>query len=235
MTLDEIQKEIMWDIRKRQLLQRTNGGKNLLNFGNKEKKPYRIGVFLKVEMDLAQIRAELFIKTNLPINNYSGNSLNDLESFVSQFKKWTATPRYYSKDFNRKEKVSRYQLGNLRQPLIRHEDIEIMVYPEAQKFLERKGVPNFANMVKELCLLQREATKEEKKAIDKYVILTETTQLLDKFQPPKYSYYNNYNDNNSQKLKMSQKEQKQKIQAIKQDLKSLAQKYKFLPMPTPRE
>jgi len=231
MNLDEMQHEIMWDTRKRQKLKRTNRGKNLYNIGSQKQKPYKMDVLLKVDIDLMTMETELIIKTNLPLDDYQYETQHDLETFVSQFKKWAENPRYYSRDFNRNKTIDRYGLKHLRRPLIKYEDIEIRVYPEAQKWLAINGVLNFAQLVKELCHMQKQATPQQKRAIDQYVYLLEQAQQLENFLPKQHSYSRyDYSDNDpTKKIEMNQQHYKKEQKRLQQELKSITQKHRFLP------
>ena len=232
MKIDEIHKKIKWDSILRQRLDRNNKGANLFNITSKAKH-YEILVKLEISLNLAETKAEISISTDLPFAQYSYEAY-DFDSFVREFKEWAKMPQCIPRNFNRKEnKMGEWEMQdlNLRKVSVNFSDIDIEVYPMAQKFLAQKGIRDFPKAVKKLCSLQKKATKSQIKAVDRYIYLLEEIKSLKDRAGKEKNYYSYYNEDKTLKLYISKKEYNNHLKEIEKELKGIVKENSFLKSP----
>jgi len=231
MEIEKMHNNIIRDIVIRQRLDRENEGANLFSI-NIKKKPYRIKVLLSIELNLQSSESKISIRTNLPFG-YWHNDYDTVEDFIENFKEWAQVPRYYARDTNRRQenKLENRELECLRQPKIGFNNIEVKVYPEAQKWLQKEGIKDFEKLVRELCQIQKEATIEQKKDIDRYVYLSERMSQLKEFLKDSGSrYYGNRTDN-TLKFSISKDQYNNQLTQIKKEMEALCKKHSYLELP----
>ncbi|MDP8216007.1 MAG: hypothetical protein P9L98_01630 [Candidatus Kaelpia imicola] len=231
MEIDEIHEKIKEDIKLQQRLDRRNKGVNLFNI-IPEYKRYGIIVKLEVSLNLAETKAEISISTDLPFVGYY--ETHGLDSFVAEFTRWVKIPQYIPRNFNRKEnKMSMWEMENLnlKKVSVNFEDIDIVVYPMAKKFLAEKGICYFPKVVKKLCSLQKETTKLQIKAVDRYIYLLEEIKSLKDRIGKEKNYYYSCDEDKTLKLYISKKEYNNQLKEIEKELKEITKKNPFLEFP----
>lgn len=177
MNVAELHEAIQKNTALRQRLRRINNGRNLISIGETAK-PFKVVAQLKVRMNLRETDVSLSIDTNLPFAGW--RDYDDAESFLKEFEEWATMPEYQPRHYNRRfAQLSDWELHDLklRKNSIGFDDITIVVYPEAQKWLAHNGTPDLAQKIGEICTLQQQATPEQKRVVDRYIYLREQLKL----------------------------------------------------------
>jgi len=242
-SVEEIHAKIMDNFNLMKRLNKWNKGWNLINISDKkeEAKRYHVDVYLKVEMNLVETKAEAIVKSNLPFVDWRYHyDESEPKSFLNDFKEWSLVPVYNPRRYNRSNRYfgneRQVQYGEhpfMRQKNIDFQQIDVTIYPEAEKYMEKVLVlpaEQFRREIKSICKLQRTASDEESKDFDGYMALMESINDLKAFAGKKVSEYS-YRSYDSQKLlslNISKKEYNNRLSGIEKELKQLIQKYPFL-------
>lgn len=241
-TAEEIHKDILNDNRLSQKLMKSNKGANLINTKDSYKKKYYINILLEIEINLLKTTSTVIVKSNLPFADwrYDHKEINP-QLFLQQFKEWASRPLFIPRHFNRKNryfnddrKMSDWDSPFQRKQNIPFEEIEIMIYPEAQKHIKNalSTTPQrIISQIKEICESQRLANKEEAKDFDRFVALVEQSKDLKDQVPDDKHYGYGYEKDQTLKITITKKEFNQRQHKIENELLKLANKYPFLTLP----
>jgi len=216
-----------------QKLQRENKGYNFLNI-DKAKRKYKIEFLLEVSMNFKETEKELIVRHNIDTDYSSYCDDDDFETFIKALDEMCAKPYYVPRNFNRKEnKLSSWDLRDilLRNKIINFADINVVVYQQAQKYLKQKyKIDDVEKVIKEMLDKQRYATKDEIKAIDKWVYLKGKIKTLKSRSRENNEYgYCRYRENTDKTITLSltKKEYNEKLKKIENQMIKLAKSYKL--------
>lgn len=235
MEIEEMHNAIMKDSRAKQRLTRENKGANLANINIKKGNGYWIKVLLSVELDLVESKSRISIQANLPFAHWI--EYDSVESFADNFKEWATTPRYYARNYNRLDEntINSYELRHLRQPKIAIDEIDITIYPEAQKWLQAHQKRDFAQIVKEICQQQKEATPQQRRDTDRYIYLLEKMGQLKKLLKEKRSDNSYYGyggqKDNTKKVSITKDEYNNQLTQIKKEITAICKTHSYLKLP----
>ena len=124
-------------------LENVNKGYTFENI-DAENRKLKVEFLLSVDMNLEERKEEIIVQHNLNLSNnpyYSGEQEN-LENFFSALNNFATTPFYVPRTFNRKNKLSDWELNKIavRKTILNFADINIVVYEEADKSLKQKKI-----------------------------------------------------------------------------------------------
>ncbi len=216
----QMHEAILRDVRLRQRLEQLNKGYNLLNI-DPQKRPYRIEVTLHVTLDLREHTEELKVHHKLPFSSgWEDLEEDDFEDFLRELSEWVKRPLCKPRSFNRKDTTCGYygyESIHYRRTTLHMSDVAIIVHSVAREYLERRyGIADFGKVVAELLPSQRDATRKEAKAIDRWVYLEERKLHLEEAVRHKTQ------------LGISADEHDDKLKAIENEMRKLARKHEFL-------
>jgi hypothetical protein len=216
-------------IEEQRLVKLNNG----FNFGSlfkkeevKRSKKYFIEVILKTSINLKEKDEELEVRNDL-LGYYHSSYEQGIESFFKDLEEFVKKPLVNITNFNRKEEVSRYDLGlNIRDKTINFSDVEIHIGELAEKKLKELDV-DFKEKVKEILSKQKKRDEKLQALVDRYVFLKESWLVLDKcVGKKKDSYsYSNRNEDKTQKLILLTPEQYNlKLKEIEKEIRCIGKK-----------
>ena len=232
MKLNQIHNNILLDIGKKQKLDRWNKGYNFANLDNSNK-PYKIEVLLEIDLNLFEKNAELTVRHNL-FSKYYDDSVG-FENFISEFSNFVSQPFYMLRNFNRKDnKVSEWELDkiDIRKKVIKFSDINIVVYKEAKQYLKDKHkIDDFSKVIKDLLKKQRNTTKDEIKAVDRFVYLQEKMNnlmnMVGNENVSDYGYGYEADEDKTKKIGITKEIYNKELKKIENEIKALSKKYGF--------
>ena len=227
----EIHESIRRDFRLSQRLRKLNKGYNFINI-NPETRPYKVELVLSVELDLNGRHECLSVYHNLPLSQYRDDE-QDFESFLQDFSEWVKRPFYVPRNFNRKDKLDGYCLNgsiHCRRVTVQMSDVTVIVHQVARQHLEREyGEKDFAKVMAELLAAQKPATREQMRAMDRWVLLEERKLYLEKaVEPSNYRHSYSEPEDETQKFIISVEVYNKELKAIEKEMRHLAREREFL-------
>ena len=216
----QMHEAILSDVRLRQRLRNLNRGYNLLNI-DPDKRPYRIEVTLHVKLDLEEHTEELKAHHKLPFSSgWDDLEEDDFEAFLRELAEWVKRPLAKPRSFNRKDTTCGYyghESIHYRRTTLHMSDVAIIVHSVAREYLKRRyEIEDFRTVVAKLLAKQRDATKEEAKAIDRWVYLEERRLHLDEAVE------------HETQLGITTDEHDDRLKTIENEMQKLARKHEFL-------
>ncbi len=230
MELNQIHNNILLNERKKQKLDRWNKGYNFVNLDNSNKQ-YKIELLLEIDLNLFEKTVELAVRHNL-FNSYYDESVG-FEDFIRDFKDFVSKPFYIPRNFNRKNnKLGKWELDKIatRRKVVNLSDINIVVYESAEQYLKKKyKIEDFRKVVKGLLKKQRDATKDEMKAVDRFIYLREKMDnLIDMVGRQNISDYGYCERDETKRISITKEIYNKELKKIEIEMKALNKKYRFL-------
>jgi len=233
--LKEIHEDKYNDMRYSIGLEKRNQGFNFFNIKPKNKK-YYIEVMLLIDLNLKEKTSRLVVRTDLPFTDYSYRYDNPydkedkIKDFLKEFREWAKQPYYIYKNLNRKNPVGSYTLSisGLRKEKISFAEINFIIGELAEEYIKNIYLMDFKEEIKKIIALQREATREEKRAVKRWIYLKEKIKRLEEFvgkDRSEYSYSYREDKDKTLKIPLTKKEYNKKLKVIEKEIRELAKKY----------
>jgi len=218
------------------IINTTNQGYNFLNIDSitKGKSKYYVDVFLETEQTLLKKTQEVKVSFSLPFG-YSTHRFADLlEDFFTKLEVFCEKPLLrMKKSNNRKNDVCggydrdlRQIKDSLRNKTIVFNDVEITLYPLAEKELKKQKI-DFVERFKNILKTQQKRDNEREKLLNRFVYLKEKESTLKCFlEKENYSYYPEKRDKTI-RIMITPQEYNQKLKKIETEMKQIAKSFGF--------
>ena len=230
----QIHEAIRDDQRLFQRLKRLNNGYNFFNI-DPEKRPYKIELVVQVELTLQGADESLSVFHNLPFYKYSYGTEEEQkwEGFLEALSKWVSKPLWAPRSFDRGDEQELYHLKeqiHCRRVSLQMSDVAVVVHEVAKEYLKRKyGIDSFEKLVAEHLGRQRDATRDELKAIDRWVCLEERKVFLDKaVEGRRHGYSYERTEDKTARFSMSVADYNAEMKGIEKEMRKLAKRHEFL-------
>ena len=204
-------------------LENLNNGINFLNIDNQEQERYYIKVSLYSNLTLKSNDEKIKVDSNLPFISWSYYE-TEVDSFFKQLDKFCKNPLAVVNLTNRKEKISSYELHDIKSAIrnitIDFKDIDF----EIGELAEKKLKFNFIEKVKKI-LKQQKVNRDVQSDVDRFCQLKEKILTLKSFREKDDYWGSSRKRDETERIRLTPQEHNKQLRVIEIEMIDIAEKF----------